>query len=408
MGLLNFDNLGENALLQAGLGILANNQGHGGQFAPAFGQGTLQGLQQASEYKRRQQEALLRQQQMEMQKAQYEQQNQKFGLEQQKYNRETADYEATNKAIANLTAKDPQMADLLRIDPKSAIKSMYPNANGADPYTEVIYDDQGKGWLNNRRETDPNKVLQQVMVNGNPFIGAKQSPELAGRIKGAEAQNQANWKPNTDIEGRVLTDAQVARQSMNEGGIAVPTKAESTTAVEQAKANVGLGIEKAKNVKKADQFLTVANQAKLLLNDSENKPTHSGFGAGLDAAGNLVGVAPSGANEASRLEALSGWMVSNVPRMEGPQSNFDVQNYQTMAGMIGDRTKPLSVRQNALNEVIKLQEKYKSLNQDGNIMPSNETMPKKTAPKSVLKGQVYKGHKFLGGDPSDQKNWVKQ
>lgn len=58
MGILdsNFDPnaLGGNQLLQMGLGILANNQGHGGAFAPAFGGGVQQGLQNASAYQQQQ------------------------------------------------------------------------------------------------------------------------------------------------------------------------------------------------------------------------------------------------------------------------------------------------------------------------------------------------------------------
>jgi hypothetical protein len=46
--------------------------------------------------------------------------------------------------------------------------------------------------------------------------------------------------------------------------------------------------------------------------------------------------------------------------MEGPQSNFDVQNYMTMAGKIGDRTVPVKERLAALDQVRKLQQKYKT------------------------------------------------
>jgi hypothetical protein len=49
--------------------------------------------------------------------------------------------------------------------------------------------------------------------------------------------------------------------------------------------------------------------------------------------------------------------------MEGPQSNFDVQVYTTMAGKVGDRTVPVRERLAALDELRKLQTKYKSLNQ---------------------------------------------
>jgi hypothetical protein len=445
---------GDNQLANIGLGILANNNSR--NFGEVVGKGALYGMQQTQQNRRYADDQKYRQAQMK------------------RYEREDSKDAAMEASHNDFDTKFPEYKGLSRLNPAAAMKIAYPNAasNTADPYTEVIYDENGNGYLNNRRETDPNKVLQPINMNGKPFVGYKQSPELAGRIKNAEAKAGAAWKPNTSIDGSVYTDEQVATmarggqqpafgqpqqlpqinpqqlpqlpqgapvfpsqlpqnsspQSMQippelqqqrdgvrkqmllaeqaqyggqganqhldaeianmnglpqrqSGGIRVPTKAQEAAAVEaaktQAKATVELGMEKGKNVRKSDQFLTVANQAKQILDDSNNPPTSSGIGAAVDAAGNLVGSAPKGANEAARLEALSGWLVANVPRMEGPQSNFDVQNYQTMAGLIGDRTKPISVRQGALKEVIRLQEQYKNLNQDGNIMPKNEPMPKR-------------------------------
>jgi hypothetical protein len=227
----------------------------------------------------------------------------------------------------------------------------------------------------------------------------RQRDDLRMKILLDEQRNEGGPGVNPEL------DKEIARmgggQVLPTGGIKVPTPAEqaalTTTATEQAKTNVGLATEKTKNVKKADQFLSVARQAETLLNDKSNKPTASGIGAAVDAAGNIIGVAADGSVPAAKLEALSGWLVSNVPRMEGPQSNFDVQNYQTMSGLIGDRTKPLEIRQGALKEVIRLQEKYKELNQDGAIMPKDETMPAvkalalpaKPSALTLKKGQVY-------------------
>jgi hypothetical protein len=134
-----------------------------------------------------------------------------------------------------------------------------------------------------------------------------------------------------------------------------------TRSKETAKADVELGTEARKNVKKAEVFAENAKAAEDLL---KKNPTGSGFGAMLDAAGRGVGVSSQSAQTATQLEALGGWMTANVPRMEGPQSNFDVQVYQTMAGKVGDRTVPVAERQAALKTIKGLQEKYKHLNQD--------------------------------------------
>lgn len=90
----------------------------------------------------------------------------------------------------------------------------------------------------------------------------------------------------------------------------------------------------------------------------EAGPTASGIGAKIDNLNNYIGIATESGDRAQALEALGGWFTSNMPRMEGPQSNYDVANYQTMAGRIGDRTLPVSTRLEALKNVEALMQKY--------------------------------------------------
>lgn len=87
-------------------------------------------------------------------------------------------------------------------------------------------------------------------------------------------------------------------------------------------------------------------------------PTQSGGGAMFDAVSGFFGASPDGAPQADRLEAIGGVLVSKMPRMEGPQSNLDVDNYKTMAGRVGDRTLPVERRIEALKEVKRLWQKY--------------------------------------------------
>lgn len=69
MGLLDFDanKLAGNPLLQIGMGILANNSGNYGQFAPAFGRGINQGMQNATLFAQQQQQNDLLKQRATMQ-----------------------------------------------------------------------------------------------------------------------------------------------------------------------------------------------------------------------------------------------------------------------------------------------------------------------------------------------------
>lgn len=117
--------------------------------------------------------------------------------------------------------------------------------------------------------------------------------------------------------------------------------------------------DKAKTGRQSEQMLTAIEQARSLL---KKGPTESGVGAVADQAARVFGQSSRGAQLAAQLETLSGWMVANVPRMEGPQSNFDVDNYKTMAAKVGDRTVPISERLAALNTLETLHRKYAAIN----------------------------------------------
>jgi hypothetical protein len=160
-----------------------------------------------------------------------------------------------------------------------------------------------------------------------------------------------------------MTNAQVAQSGSFAAGPsaseAAQNEANKVRAVDTAKADVVRNTEKQTAGKLYGQMTGVAQQAMKLL---DANPTGSGAGALADSALNFVGQPTKGGNVAQSLEAVAGWMVANVPRMEGPQSNADVMNYQTMAGRVGDRTLPAETRKAALREVIALQNKYAELN----------------------------------------------
>jgi hypothetical protein len=193
---------------------------------------------------------------------------------------------------------------------KSQIAAAGRSPAQATPYYSPVQTAQGVMAFNARTGR-----MEPVQVNGQTVVGAQADPTLQGKIAGAK---------------------------------------------EAGKSSVELQTEATKAIKKSDQLLAIAQQAKDLL---DKDPTGSGIGAAVDAAGRMIGKTSESSKTAADLETISGWMVSNVPRMEGPQSNFDVQNYQTMAAKVGDRTVPVKERKSALNTLIFLQSKYKSLNQ---------------------------------------------
>lgn len=152
-------------------------------------------------------------------------------------------------------------------------------------------------------------------------------------------------------------------------------EAQKTWAVDTAKADVVRDTARQATQKLQGQIGAAATLAGQLL---EQKPTGSGAGSLVDQLGNFVGQPSKSSDTAQQLEALSGWMVANVPRMEGPQSDADVRNYAKMAGQVGDRTLPISTRKAALQTVMELQQKYAELN-------GGQASQTPTAPVSKLK-----------------------
>ncbi|MGL4891221.1 MAG: hypothetical protein ACRC52_10595, partial [Aeromonas veronii] len=101
----------------------------------------------------------------------------------------------------------------------------------------------------------------------------------------------------------------------------------------------------AKNLAQSSRLMDQIGGAESLLKQG---PTGSYAGAAMDGALKVVGVSRKAADTAAQLETIAGWMTSNVPRMEGPQSDKDVAVYQQMAAKVGDRTTPVDSRIAAL------------------------------------------------------------
>jgi hypothetical protein len=100
------------------------------------------------------------------------------------------------------------------------------------------------------------------------------------------------------------------------------------------------------------------------------KATASGAGAMLDNAAAFFGKSTDGADAAAQLDTIAGWMTSNVPRMQGPQSDKDVLLYKQMAGDVANRNLPASRRLAALDTLEKLQGKYADINQSAAPAPA--------------------------------------
>lgn len=206
--------------------------------------------------------------------------------------------------------------------------------------------------------------------DGQPLSAAQYDPSLQGKIASAKqtGQNASDlaYKPEiTRAETQAEIDARVAG-----GGRAQEVEALGAGRGKNVAENEGSAI---KAEKISSNLLDNISEAKKLIPNA----TGSGIGALRDAGGRMIGVTSEAAKNASRLETLAGWMVANVPRMEGPQSNIDVENYKTMAARVGNRELPTEERMAALDTLEKLQSKYSEKNRAamGGSVKASEGQP---------------------------------
>lgn len=111
----------------------------------------------------------------------------------------------------------------------------------------------------------------------------------------------------------------------------------------------------AKDTAKFDKLASVIDIARKTL----GKASGSLVGAGTAAAQRAVGISSETTKANSKMKALQAAMMMNMPRMEGPQSDKDVQLYREQAGQIGDPTVPIEDRLAALDTLAELMDRYK-------------------------------------------------
>jgi len=200
-----------------------------------------------------------------------------------------------------------------------------------------------------------NGTTIQLLANGSTRVTDPSGKELTGEAR-RNAIQEAN-QYGVDIQSQRAggrTSATIGARV--EGG----GQAEFVEAVGTGRGRNAAEAEAAagKSEKTANNLLANIKQAREIL----PKATGSGVGAMVDAAGRVVGISTEQSKAASQLETLAGWMVANVPRMEGPQSNFDVENYKTMAAKVGNSSIPVEERLAALDILEQLQMKYSENN----------------------------------------------
>ena len=256
--------------------------------------------------------------------------------------------------------------------PKGALDT-YAAFQGVSNRSSADYTPQEVIQPGGRKIVVPRSSVLQPLAGGG---GNVQSPGYAGGDRNAANAESIRVieselrSPGLTAEATAAMQREIARLRMQSGQAGAPAaapmagnvvdlspdekardEARRVTAVDTAKADVTRDSTRKGDVKTATKFLDMTKRVKDVFDQG---PTASGFGSALDAGAAFVGKSTKGAEAAQSLKALGGWLVANVPRMEGPQSNFDVANYQVMAADVANDKLPLPRRRAALDSIEKM------------------------------------------------------
>ena len=248
----------------------------------------------------------------------------------------------------------------LPADPAQAQKYAFAMYKGIqDPKYNLTTADQVL-QSNTQKYVSDNSLEGTKYASDNTLEGAKYSSDNS--LEGAKyTANQATYRTQAQIEA---AKKQGKQQLIN--GLVYTVYPDGTadafidprTGQQATSLGDGSGNKNSpqQETKRAQNVLSLTQQAEQIL--SSGKATGSGIGSLLDTGASWFGISTEGAQGTAQLGTIAGQLISNMPRMEGPQSDKDVQMYEQMAGNLGNASLPVATRMAALRQLQALNEKY--------------------------------------------------
>lgn len=229
-------------------------------------------------------------------------------------------------------------------------------------------------------------------------IGANQAPsavqeyQFFSRLKPEEQSRYLTMKranPYLNLGGEMVQpNPNVPGQAMGGFAKTLPpedrpeTKGAQVAAMEAAKSTAAANTAVTKKATQGTSTLSLLEG----VDDLIDKSTGSMVGAGVDYAAGAVGKATEGATAIGQLKVIQANLMLNMPRMEGPQSDRDVDLYREAAAQIGDPTVPAPIRKAAVDTIRSISRKYEA----GAPKPGPAPKPAASSDEDLVK-------KYLGG-----------
>lgn len=122
----------------------------------------------------------------------------------------------------------------------------------------------------------------------------------------------------------------------------------------------------------APQIETYLQQAEKLLPQA----TSGGMSTNMRDISSYFGHATEGSQIDSQLQPIAAALTAGVPRMEGPQSNLDVELYKQAAGDLANSKLPVETRLSAIKTIRELNNKYMQRQPDAaDVFPTEDLAP---------------------------------
>lgn len=186
----------------------------------------------------------------------------------------------------------------------------------------------------------PEKQAQYLEMKRNPNVFFGKVNEVPTIAKAPTAGMPAVTTPLSTTASEAAAAGQI-QQATNAGG-----------ALGTAQGTIAGGIEtKGSNAVGTKSTLDLAEPL-------IDVATGSMAGAARDKLAAVFGAAPDSAQAIAQLKVLQANLMTSMPRMEGPQSDRDVQLYREAAGQIGDPTVPADIKKAAVKTIRDIQNRY--------------------------------------------------
>ncbi len=264
----------------------------------------------------------------------------------------------------------PPMDYLKAQQPERAKIKEYREVRGGDGKVTVVgFDEFGKPV-----HTGQTPFMKPERVNFGGYQGSVDPLSNAvTRLGNNTATPDALVQASTTRRGQDMTDvrsresnalqreAQASQIIDTPGGPLIINKGNKTASQVTLNGSPVQGDSQIKRTAGAGRVLNLLDQAEKALPGA----TNSLLGAGWDASMGAFGYGTEGAQGVGKLRAIEGALLSEMPRMEGPQSNYDVSMYKQAAGQIGDSTTPNSIKQAAIDTIREIQGRYASTGRGG-------------------------------------------